>query len=186
MTPESLMTQGLIAGRGGGGGIAPDASCIELAEVGVNYVRIRVIPPLDLSGYVGTKIEYGAIGACEYAEAGPEDAQDIVSIVPLTSGTIYVFVPVAYGLGGSRAKPGNVIMATVPVNIIDNDLVSLNSCGLEDIWKMIAGKVNASELRRSIMAIEQHIGQMLVRTDDHDRQLEVLQGQIVAIRKSLS
>lgn len=185
MTPESLMTQGLIAGRGGGGGIAPDSSCIELVEAGTDYVTIRVIPPVDLSGYVGTKIEYGGIESCVYSEAGPESPQGTITISPLTEGTIYVFVPVAYGLGGSRAKPGNIILATVPVNIIDMPQLSLNSCSLEVIWQLIRSMIDSGDMTQTLRQADQQLETLTWQRSQLEERMRRLEANIAMLKRKL-
>jgi hypothetical protein len=185
MTPESLMTQGLIAGRGAGGGLAPDPSCLELDSYGNDWVKMLVIPPVDTAFYVGTKVYYAEVTSCTYSEAGPEDAQDMVTIAGLTEGTIYVFLPVAYGTGGTLAKPGNAILMTVPENLVDMEGLQLNSCGLEDVWAMIREKVNRSQLVEALKAADLRIAELQAKSELYDERLERLKAQIAAIRREL-
>lgn len=184
MTPESILSLGLISGRGGAGD-APDPSCIELNEIGADWVKIEVIPPADPTDYSGTKILYGAINTCTYSEAGPEDAQDIVTIVSLTAGTIYVFVPVAFGPEGALAKPGNAILATVPVNLINMGTLELNSCGLEDVWRLIAKKIDASGLRARLAQLDSQLLSLSIGRESLLEQIDRLKAQVYALERKL-
>lgn len=182
-----LVTHGMIggSGSGGGGGTPPNPSCISLNAVGPDWVEMLVIPPVDLTNYVATKVLYGDVSSCALSEAGPEGLQGVIRVSGLTSGTIYVFVPVAYGPGAARAKPGNVLMATVPVNIVDNDMISLNSCGLRDIWTMIHSKVNASELSSALADLDNGLGELSTRCGQHESALEKLRAQLAVLKRKL-
>lgn len=183
MNPESLMTQGLIAGRGGGGGgLAPEPSCLELAEVGPTWITFTVIPDPGGTDYSGTNILYGAVASCSYSQKGPEDVQDNITITGLTLGTIYVFVPVAYGPGGARAKPGNAILATVPVNIVDMPSLELNSCSLEDIWAQLGQKVGRSELTTALQDLDAGISNVIIGRSSLLQRMRRLEAEIVMLR----
>jgi len=185
VTPESLMTQGLISGQGGAGGPAPDPSCITVHSVGPDWVKIQVIPPVNPANYNSTMILYAAVNGCTYVEAGPEDAQDIVTITGLTEGTIYAFVPVGRSAVGSKADPGNVVFATVPVNLIDMENLELNSCGLEDVWTMIRSKATLRELATSLRAFDLQLLSITGDRHELDKRLIRLEVQIAAILKEI-
>jgi hypothetical protein len=167
------------------GGVGPGRPCILLNEVVGDVASFTVIPPTDFD-YAGTLIQYNEIGSCEdYLEAGPEDAGFVINAGSLVEGRIYVFVPWSYDVEGNLGKPGDPILATSPINIIDMPGLSLNSCSLELIWQLIREKVDDRELSRALMQADQQIVQLtLERNRQNDRilrleaEVNVLRGKI--------
>jgi len=142
------------------GGVGPGRPCITLHEVAGDVASFVVVPPTDID-YAGTLIQYNEIGSCEdYQEAGPEDGSSVIYATGLVEGKIYVFVPWSYDAYGNLGKPGDPVLATGPINIIDMPGLSLNSCSLELVWQLIRSSVNKSELEQALMQADQQIVQL--------------------------
>lgn len=169
----------------GGGGVGPGRPCIMLEEVVGNTIKFSVVPPPDID-YAGTIIQYNEVNTCSgYVETGPEDPGGFIEINGVPTGRIHAFIPYAYDVDGNLGKPGNVILATVPINIIDMDQLQLNGCGLEDIWRMIESKVNASELSNALRTAD-----LALQAMSEDRRLlqervTRLQAEIAILRRKL-
>jgi hypothetical protein len=186
MTPESILSIGLIAGRGtGGGGVAPAPSCLELDAVGEDWASFTVIPPAGDPDYSSSRVLYTEVEGCGYSEAGPEDGSDNITVTGLVQGAIYIFVPVALGLEGARSNPGNVIIATVPVNLVDMAALGLNSCGLADVWALLQQKVNMRELDTSLQTVDSHVATLAAHREQLIDRLYRLEAEIAAIRGKL-
>ena len=161
----------------------PQPSCIALTSVVGATVTLEVIPPPDVD-YDGSLIQYGEVGTCVYSEAGPESG-GFLTISGLTAGTIYAFIPVSFDTTGNIGKPGNIILATTPINIIDMDQLALNTCGLEDIWTLIGEKVNSRELQLALRNADIAIQDLaLDRRNLHER-ITRLQAEVAALRRKL-
>lgn len=182
-----LVTHGMIggSGSGGGGGNAPEPSCIELNSIGVDWAKFDVIPPVPSTYYQGTYLLYGEITSCSYSQAGPEDGNGQITVPSLVSGMIYVFVPVAFGSGGARAKPGNVIMATVPINLVVMEQLECNSQGLQDVWTMIRQSVPLKEITDAIAELDRQLSQLTTYQLDTSERLERLKAQLDILRRKV-
>lgn len=181
-----LVTHGMIGGLGSGvgPGSPPDPSFMTLVAYGAGYATFLIEPPADPK-YVGTKIYYGAPNTHTYSEAGPEGPDDRLTVTGLTAEAIYLFIPVAYGAGYARAKPGNVILATTPVNVIDMDQLQLNSEGLECLWNMINRKVDRSELTTSLDRMTVAVRGMIDDKGALDNRLEIMEREIAILRRKI-
>lgn len=168
-----------------GGGVGPDRPCILLDRVQGNSARFVVSPPPDFD-YAGTIIQYNSVGSCsDYSEAGPEDPSFLIDIAGLTAGTIYVFTPYAYDVEGNLGKPGNPVLATVPINIIDMPDLSLNSCSLELVWRMITSKVDASELTAALKAADTQLTQLTRERDAMQDRIRRLEAEVRILREKI-
>jgi len=182
---QSIATRGHHLQRRERPASPPGRSCIQLQAVLPTGLRFSVIPPTDLD-YAGTKIQYNIPGICGgYAEAGPEVA-GMVTITGLVAGRIYAFVPWAYDATGSYSKPGDVILATWPINIIDMDGLQLNSCSLEAIWQLISRKPDRNEMTRAMMNLDQQVMLLTNERDSLRTRATVLEAELAALRRKVS
>jgi hypothetical protein len=161
----SITTQGWGSGGIGTQGFGfppsvfpgPGRPCIYLIDVVGDTARFGVIPPID-PDYAGTIIQYNEVGSCSgYRQAGPEDAGFVIKATGLIPGKIYVFTPWSYDDEDNIGRPGNPILATAPINIIDMPGLSLNSCSLELVWDLICKKINAKELSTVLLQADNQL-----------------------------
>jgi hypothetical protein len=184
MTPEALMTNGIISGRGGALGAAPEPSCFALHSSGTDWVKLTVIPDPGGANYAGTYAMYGRVGVCALSQAGPEDPDDTITITSLDEG-IYIFLPVAVGPGGARAKPGNAVLVTTPTNIIEMDSLEMNDCAWEDIWALINRKIDNAALSAAIRNLDGSAVSIQTLITALQQRLDRAEAQLFALRKKV-
>jgi hypothetical protein len=158
---------------------------MSLDNVGANWARFIIEPAPGDPNYASSRVLYTQVTACGYEEAGPEQVDDSITITGLVAGAIYIFVPVALGPQGARSNPGNVIIATVPINVVDMEGLGLNSCGLADIWTLLQTKVSKRELEASLQAVDGHVGVLAASRDQLLDRIYRLEAEIAAIRGKL-
>jgi hypothetical protein len=152
--------------------------------VGAGFAVFRVTPPLDFD-YSGTKIQWAEVNTEVYGEAGPEDVNDLIVVSGLDAERIYTFVPYAYDVSNNIGKPGNVLLATAPINVISMDQLKLNSQGLYCIWKMINRKVDKQELTTTLNRMTDAVRGMITDKGFFDARLEILEREIAILRRKL-
>lgn len=185
MISQAISTRGHHVQRRERTATGPGRSCLLLKAVTPTGIEFWVTPPTDVD-YAGTKVQFNIPGSCGgYLEAGPE-VGGVITITGLVAGRIYAFVPWAYDGSGNKGKPGNVYLATWPINIIDIDGLQLNSCSLELIWQLINRKADAAELTRAVMNVDQQVTQLTYERDQLRTRATKLEAELEILRRKIS